>query len=80
MLDSIDDEEVRHKPAVLATHITLQVQQQDLARALSTAQEGLEWWQGSMTADKSQKAAAQTWLLQQLLNLQLKTGDQISGF
>lgn len=76
MLDSIEDEEVRHKPAVLATHISLQVQQQDLAGALSTAQEGLQWWQGSITADKSQKAAAQTWLLQQLVHLQLKTGDR----
>ena len=75
ILDSIDDEEVRHKPAVLATQITLQEQQQDLAGALSTAQEGLQWWQNSMTADKPQKAAAQTWLLQQLVHLQLKTGN-----
>lgn len=75
ILNSISDEEVRHKPAVLATQISLQEQQQELAGALSTAQEGLQWWQNSMTADKSQKAAAQTWLLQQLVHLQLKTGD-----
>lgn len=74
ILDSIKDEEVRNKPAVLATQITLQEQQQDLAGGLSTAQEGLQWWQNSMTADKSQQAAAQTWLLQQLVHLQLKTG------
>ena len=75
ILNSISDEEVRHKPAVLTTQISLQEQQQELAGALSTAQEGLQWWQNSMTADKSQKTAAQTWLLQQLVHLQLKTGD-----
>ena len=80
ILDSIKDEEVRHKPAVLATQIGLQEQQQDLAGALSTAQEGLQWWQNSMTADKPQKAAAHTWLLQQLVHLQLKTGNCASLF
>ena len=75
ILDSIEDQEVRHKPAVLATQIALQQQQQDVAGALSTAREGLQWWQNSMTAEKSQKAAAQTWLLQQLVHLQLKAGN-----
>ena len=74
ILDSISDEEVRHKPAVLATQLGLQEQQQDLAGALKRTEEGLQWWQGSMTAGKGQKAAAQTWLLQQLVHLHLKTG------
>lgn len=78
ILDGISDEEVRHKPAVLATQLALQEQQQDLAGAIKRSQEGLQWWQGSMTADKGQKAAAQTWLLQQLVHLQLKAGTTAS--
>lgn len=78
ILDGINDEEVRHKPAVLATLLALQEQQQDLAGAIQRVQEGLQWWQGSMTAHKGQKAAAQTWLLQQLVQLQLKTGTTAS--
>lgn len=80
ILDSINDEEVRYKPAVLATRLTLQEQQQDLAGAVRSAQEGLQWWQASMTADKSQKVAAQTWILQQLVHLQLKTGKSALVF
>jgi len=61
---------------VLATQITLQEQQQDLAGAVSTVQEGLSWWQNSMTADKTEKSAARSWLQQQLVHLQIKTGDR----
>lgn len=76
ILDSISDEEVRHKPAVLATQLALQEQQQDLAGAISTVQEGLQWWHNSMTADKAQKSEATTWLQQQMVHLQLKSGDR----
>lgn len=75
ILDSISDVEVRHKPAILASQLALQEQQQDVAGAIKTAQEGLQWWQDSMTADKSEKAAAQSFLLQQLVHLQLKAGE-----
>ena len=74
ILSGIADEEIRFKPAVLATQLGLQEQQQDLAGALSTAQEGLQWWQNSMTAGKAEQSAAQTWLLQQIVHLQLKAG------
>ena len=75
ILDGISDEEVRHKPAVLASQLALQEQQQGVAGAIKTALEGLQWWQDSMTADKSEKAAAQSFLLQQLVHLHLKAGD-----
>lgn len=76
ILNSIADQEVRHKPAVLATQLALQEQQQNLAGAIGTVQEGITWWQHSMTAGKSEKAAAQSWLWQQMVHLQLKAGDR----
>ena len=79
ILSGITDEEVRHKPAVLATQLALQEQQPNLAGAISTVQEGLTWWQNSMTADKTGKATAQSWLQQQLVHLQLKAGDRQSA-
>ena len=79
ILSGMTDEEVRHKPAVLATQLALQEQQLNLAGAISTVQEGLTWWQNSMTADKTEKATAQSWLQQQLVHLQLKAGDRQSA-
>jgi len=78
-MDGITDEEVRHKPAVLATQLALQEQQPNLAGAISTVQEGLTWWQNSMTADKTEKSTAQSWLQQQMVHLQLKAGDRQSA-
>ncbi len=79
ILNGITDEEVRHKPAVLATQLALQEQQPNLAGAISTVQEGLTWWQNSMTADKTEKSTAQSWLQQQMVQLQLKAGDRQSA-
>lgn len=79
ILSDMTDKEVRHKPAVLATQLALQEQQPNLAGAISTVQEGLAWWQNSMTADKTEKATAQSWLQQQLVHLQLKAGDRQSA-
>ena len=76
LLTSIKDEELRHKPAVLASLLTLQEQQQNLAGAIATVQEGLQWWQNSMTAEPPQKTATVSWLRQQMVQLQLKAGQE----
>ena len=75
LLASIKDEELRHKPAVVASLLTLQ-EQQNLAGAIATVQEGLQWWQNSMTAEQPEKTAAVSWLRQQMVQLQLKAGQE----
>ena len=72
ILSSIQDSELQHKPAVLATCLALLEQQGDVAGAISRVQEGLHWWQSSMTAEPAAQAAAQSWLHQQMVHLQLK--------
>lgn len=71
-MGSIQDPELQHKPAVLATCLALLEQGGDVAGAISRVQEGLQWWQNSMTAEPGAQAAAQSWLQQQMVHLQLK--------
>ena len=78
VLGSIQDPELQHKPAVLATCLSLLEQQGNVAGAISRVQEGLDWWQNSMTADKASQAAAVSWLQQQMVHLQLKVQLSIS--
>lgn len=72
ILGSIQEPELQHKPAVLATCIALLEQSKDVAGAIRKVQEALDWWQNSMTADKTSQAAAESWLQQQMVHMQLK--------
>lgn len=78
-MGSIQEPELQHKPAVLATCIALLEQSEDVAGAVRTVQEALEWWQNSMTADKASQAAAESWLQQQMVHLQLKVICQLTA-
>ncbi|KAK9820199.1 hypothetical protein WJX72_007419 [[Myrmecia] bisecta] len=74
VLASVGDIELQHRPAVVATRVTLAEQVGDVAGAVEAVEEALGWWKGSMRDGAAAKAEARLWLLQQLAQLQLKAG------
>ncbi len=77
VLAGAGDADFQRQPAVVATRVALAEQLGDIAGAVSTVQDALQWWDGSSAqAGAGAKGEARKWLLHRLAQLQLKVRSE----